>query len=83
VTYYITPYNGYTIKDVVVNGVSQGPRSSYTFTNIEADATITATFTPTGGGTTPPPITETPPTEAPPTEAPPTEAPPTEAPPAQ
>ena len=71
VTFFITPYNGYTIKDVIVNGVSQGPVSSYTFTNIEADATIVATFAPNGGGMppTPPPTTSTPPpttTEAPP-----------------
>lgn len=93
VTFFITPYNGYSIKDVVVNGVSQGPVSSYTFANIEADATIVATFNKTGGGTPQPPgpTTSTPPpvtTETPPptTETPPpvtTETPTTETPPAQ
>lgn len=74
VTFYITPLSGYSISDVIVDGVSQGAISSYTFTDVTANHTISAVFS-GGGGTTEPPSTEAPPaTEAPPqTEAPPTE----------
>jgi hypothetical protein len=34
----------HVIADVVVDGVSQGPVSSYTFTNVQSDHTISATF---------------------------------------
>ena len=44
VTFYITPYTGYTINDVSVDGVSIGPKSSYTFANVQANATIHVTF---------------------------------------
>ena len=40
----ITPYAGYMISDVLVNGASIGPASSYNFTNITTDQTINATF---------------------------------------
>ena len=40
----ITPDANYNIKTVLVDGVSVGPVSSYTFTNVTADHTITATF---------------------------------------
>ena len=63
-TYVIVPNTGYRIKDVVVDGVSLGVRSLYTFDNIKSNHTIYASFTPvqnqgsvivtpptTGGGT--------------------------------
>ncbi len=86
ITFFITPYSGYTIADVIVNGASVGPKTSYTFTDVQENATISVTFK-GGGGTTPqppPPTTgSTAPTTEVPTEAP-TEAPvtvaPTEAP---
>jgi len=43
-SFAITPDAGYTIGDVVVDGVSQGMTPSYTFTNVQADHTISATF---------------------------------------
>lgn len=43
-TFTITPDEGYTIDQVYVNGGSVGPLSSYTFTNVQADQTISATF---------------------------------------
>lgn len=43
----ITPNAGGSIVDVIVDGVSQGPITSYTFTNVTAAHTITATFTTT------------------------------------
>jgi hypothetical protein len=45
-TYTIAAAEGYTIADVSVDGVSQGALTSYTFTDIAADHTISATFTP-------------------------------------
>ena len=42
--YTITPTVGYTTTDVQVDGVSQGPLTSYTFTNVTANHTIAATF---------------------------------------
>ena len=43
-TYTITANNGYEIKDVLVDGVSVGAVSSYTFENIKKAHTITASF---------------------------------------
>ncbi len=43
-TFTITPNTGYHITNVLVDGVSQGAISSYTFTNVIADHTITASF---------------------------------------
>ncbi|GEM_PF-1688035 len=43
-TYTITPNACFSIQDVLVDGVSQGPVSSYTFSNINADHTISASF---------------------------------------
>ncbi len=40
----ITADAGYSVQDVAVDGVSQGPLSSYTFTGVAADHTIAATF---------------------------------------
>lgn len=45
-TFNITPETGYDIDDVLVDGVSQGAVTSYTFTNIQHDSTISATFAP-------------------------------------
>jgi len=40
----ITPSNGYLIEDVLVDDVSQGAISSYTFTNVQANHTISVSF---------------------------------------
>jgi photosystem II stability/assembly factor-like uncharacterized protein len=44
--YTITPNQNYSIQNVLVDGVSQGNISSYTFNNIGANHTINASFTP-------------------------------------
>ena len=49
----ITPGSGYLIQSVVVDGSSVGAVSSYTFTNVKADHTISASFSQT------PPVTHT------------------------
>ncbi|MEI7907994.1 MAG: carboxypeptidase-like regulatory domain-containing protein [Verrucomicrobiota bacterium] len=43
-TYTITPAFGYDIADVLVDTVSQGAVSTYTFTNVAATHTIAASF---------------------------------------
>jgi Divergent InlB B-repeat domain len=43
-TFKITPMNGYRVADVLVNGVSGGAVSSYTFMNVTSPSTISATF---------------------------------------
>ena len=43
-TFSINPNLGYVVEGVLVNGVSLGPLSSYTFTNVTEDHTIHATF---------------------------------------
>ncbi len=43
-TFDISPEDGYKISDVLVDGVSQGAISSYTFTDVVADHTIDAQF---------------------------------------
>ncbi len=43
-TYTITPNSCYQISDVLVDGVSQGAISTYTFTNVTAAHTISASF---------------------------------------
>ena len=43
-TYTITPTDGYEIKDVLVDGVSVGAVSSYTFENVKKAHTISASF---------------------------------------
>ncbi len=40
----IVPAPGYYLSDVVVDGVSMGPITAYTFTNVRANHTIAATF---------------------------------------
>jgi FtsP/CotA-like multicopper oxidase with cupredoxin domain len=44
--YTIAPAAGYLISDVLVDGVSQGVITSYTFSNVTADHAIAATFIP-------------------------------------
>jgi len=43
-TFAITPLGGNGINNVVVDGVSQGSISSYTFTNVTSNHTLSATF---------------------------------------
>jgi len=43
-TFTITPNAGNVILDVVINGASKGAISEYTFTDVQADQTITAEF---------------------------------------
>ena len=43
-SFTITPDTGYSINDVLVDGGSVGAISSYTFTNVTEDHTISATF---------------------------------------
>lgn len=50
-TFYITADACYEIDDVLVDGVSQGAMSSYTFSNITTDHTIEAAFTQAAGHT--------------------------------
>jgi len=45
----IIPNANYEISDVVVNGVSLGPRSVYTFYNVNSDHVISARFSPLTG----------------------------------
>lgn len=40
----IAPEVGYNISDVIVDGVSVGARAKYTFTNVQTDHSISATF---------------------------------------
>ncbi|BBO78132.1 hypothetical protein DSCW_55490 [Desulfosarcina widdelii] len=44
-TFTITPDSGYSIADVLVDGVSQGAIASYAFSQVAADHTITVEFT--------------------------------------
>lgn len=48
-TFIITPDSKYQIDTVRVDGVDQGAITTYTFTNITANHTISATFTRTSG----------------------------------
>jgi hypothetical protein len=50
-TYQIQPNAGYHVADVVVDGVSAGAVTSYTFSNIQTDHTITATYAANSGYT--------------------------------
>ncbi len=43
-TYTITPAAGYSVNDVLVNGISVGVVPSYSFSNVLANHSITATF---------------------------------------
>jgi len=42
--YTMTSDTGYQVADVVVDSISQGPVTNYTFTNVTSDHTITAAF---------------------------------------
>ncbi|MBX4197952.1 peptidoglycan-binding protein [Candidatus Parcubacteria bacterium] len=53
-TFTITPATGYQVATVVVDGVNQGPISSYPFSNVTSNRTISATFSQV---TTQPPTT--------------------------
>jgi uncharacterized protein (TIGR02145 family) len=44
-TFTITPSANYKVLDVLVDGVSAGPVTSYTFSNVTINHTISATFT--------------------------------------
>ncbi|MBQ8208745.1 MAG: S-layer homology domain-containing protein [Clostridia bacterium] len=44
ITYTITPDEGYSIADVLIDGKSAGAVSEYTFKNVKKDHTITAVF---------------------------------------
>ena len=44
-TYTITPNSGYSVQNVLVDGNPQGPVTSYTFSNVMAPHTISASFT--------------------------------------
>jgi hypothetical protein len=46
-TYAITPNPGYQVTDVLVDGISVGAMSSYTFSNITTPHSISATFSTT------------------------------------
>ena|GEM_PF-4899798 len=43
-TYTITPNTNYSVVDVLIDGVSVGAVTTYTFTNVTANHTISATF---------------------------------------
>ena len=43
-TFTITPSAGYSISDVLVDGLSVGAVPSYTFTNVQSNHTIVASF---------------------------------------
>ncbi|HEY9155270.1 MAG TPA: discoidin domain-containing protein, partial [Opitutaceae bacterium] len=49
-TFTITPNSGYVISAVLVDGVSVGAVSTYTFSNVQAGHNITASFTAAGSG---------------------------------
>jgi hypothetical protein len=49
-TFTITPNRNYSIADVKVDGNSQGPISTYTFSSVTEDHTISATFKYNGSG---------------------------------
>jgi hypothetical protein len=43
-TFTITPNNGYTVSGIIVDGVNKGTITSYTFSNVQASHTISASF---------------------------------------
>lgn len=52
-TYSINPAPCYSVADVLVDGVSQGAITTYTFSNVTANHTISASFVANGPLTTP------------------------------
>ncbi|HEY3215594.1 MAG TPA: putative Ig domain-containing protein, partial [Candidatus Eisenbacteria bacterium] len=53
----VTPDSGYAVLDVLADGVSAGQVTSYTFSNVTSDHTISATFAPSQTVTAGPPPT--------------------------
>ncbi len=53
-TFTIAANSGYTINNVVVDGVSKGAISTYTFLSVNSNHTISASFSGGGGGCQPP-----------------------------
>ena len=51
-SFAMTPESGYHVADVLVDGVSVGAVSTYTFTNVTANHTIAASFAITGPAST-------------------------------
>jgi hypothetical protein len=49
-TFSITANSGFTISGVTVDGANQGAITSYTFSNVQANHTIAASFQSSGGG---------------------------------
>jgi len=49
-TFSISANSGFTISRVTVDGASQGAITSYTFSNVQANHTISASFQSSGGG---------------------------------
>jgi len=49
-TFTITANSGFSISSVTVDGANQGAISSYTFSNVQANHTISASFQSSGGG---------------------------------
>ncbi|MGA3008493.1 MAG: hypothetical protein ABSE59_11450, partial [Opitutaceae bacterium] len=49
-SYTITPNSGFAVAQVSVDGSSAGAVTSYTFSNVQANHTISATFAPVGVG---------------------------------
>ncbi len=45
-TFTVTPLPGYTVTDVVVDGISRGPVGSWRFANVTANHTLNAVFGP-------------------------------------
>ena len=43
-TFTITPYKNYKVRNVLVDGISVGAVKSYTFSNVQANHSISATF---------------------------------------
>lgn len=58
-SFTITPSSGYTVNDIQVDGVSVGAVSSYTFSNVQANHTIGASFKIGGTACSTPPATPT------------------------
>ena len=50
-SFTITPNGGYVVSDVKINAMSRGALTSYTFSNVMGDSTISATFAPSGSHT--------------------------------
>ena len=58
-TYSIKPDLGFMVGDVLVNGLSVGRVTNYTFTGLDADATIAASFVPFFSSGVLPPLSPT------------------------